>query len=104
VLLDLSLGCIDAEPVATHPYRAPMAANGRRERTARMSAVECVREIVTGYFEAHAAPPAVDVSAFADEIVIEIDADPMIYGPLARSLRDAARRVAPNVLVQRRRV
>lgn len=104
VLLDLSLGCTDAAPPPMHPYRTPVDATGPRVRSRAVSLVESVREIVEGYLEEQPNAPTFEVSGIADEVVIAIDADPMIYGPLARSLRDAASRVAPKVLLQRRRM
>lgn len=104
VLLELSLGSFDAELAPAHPYRTPTAVVARRASASGMTAVEAVREIVAGYLEGQPNAPAVEVSAYADEIVIEIDADVMVFSPLARALRDAAQRVAPKVLLQRRRI
>lgn len=100
-VVGVELACAEARERATHPYRLP--ADAATRPPPELSIVERVREVIAGYFDAQAAPPAVDVSGFADEVVIEVDVDRTLYSQLEPRLRDAARRVTPNVLLHRRR-
>lgn len=100
-VVGVDLACAVTRSAAEHPYR--IGADLAARPPPPLSRVEQVREIMAGYFEAQASPPALDVSGFDDEIVIEIETDAMIFSQLEPRLRDAARRVAPKVLLHRRR-
>jgi len=97
----IELASTGALQATSHPYRVAGALAERPPEAIDPTAH--VREIVAGYFEAHASPPLVEVTACAGEIVIEIAVDSMIFTQLEPRLREAARRVAPKVLVHRAR-
>ena len=108
LLLDLSFGCTHGIASRSHPYRgrSPVAASGDASAVflgAQQSVVDSVRALIEGYFCEQSSPPSIEVSAFADEILIAIDAETMIFAQLAPALRDAAMRIAPKVLLQRAR-
>lgn len=114
LLLDLSFGCAPVAGLA-HPYRAPPSSStgldgggasvgSRRAFPAGDERVaEAVRALVAGYFSELSDPPFVEVSVYADEVVLAVDAAPMIFNQLAPKLRDAALKITRKVLVHRQR-
>jgi hypothetical protein len=104
MLLDLDFGCARGALSTTHAYRGGHGSVPDLSSALSADGVDleaAAREVLAGYFEGQANAPQIDVGAAADELVVTVHIEHVLFSQLAPTLRDVLRRLTPKALIER---